>query len=233
MTMKILSPDGAPIEHIKGATKKAHEPQELARERVRLDQVLHTMYESFMRDITQPTDRPLTLDPNMDAVRKHYDTKWREVAKTVNESTMPITVREDAMADVMDKELKRMEMMHNAQIPLHQVQDLQKWDLLPLINTRRGMLHMNTRVCVAVDAEGNTTVWLRGPHERTEDWCSGWAPEPWRDPIVECANYTLGELNNLLAITRRPDVGQLNEDHMAMARTPDVVSRKPWYQFWH
>lgn len=226
---QILDPAGRPVGPVMSAVKKAHDPEEMKRERARLNQVFQNLMQQFVADLSQPQDFPATVEAHVDAVKDHYDAKWRETARLVNESSMPLNANEDLMRTEMDRFTEELRLQKLASTTLSRVADLAEYHLLPLMQTRHGMLYLNSRVAVAVDGDGNNTVWMRATNEPLDRWCSGWAPQPVREPLVEAANYTLGELNNLLAITRRPDVTPLNEHWMAMARTPEAP-RKPWYQ---
>jgi hypothetical protein len=229
---QILDLSGKTISHVPASTKKAHDSEEAKRERARLQTIFQNLMQQFVKDISQPDDFPPVMEVDLNSVMEHYDAKWREQCRVTNESSKPLRADPETMLLEMRRITENERLQRLARTPLCQLPDMAEYHLLPLRHIARGLLHINSRAAVAIDTQGNTTVWLRGPNERVEDWCSGWAPEPWRDPVVEAPNYTLGELNNLLAITRRPDVSALNEDLMDAARTPAPSIRKPWYRFW-
>lgn len=215
---QLLDNKGKPIGPVQGTVKKAHDPAELKRERTRLNQLFANLMKQFVDDLTPPENFPSTVEAHVEAVMKHYDETWRETARVVNESTMPLTVNADLMRKEMERYTADMRMAKLSATPISAVADLGEYHLLPLILVDRGLLHINTQCAVAIDDKGQTTVWLRSPHEDLEHWCSGWVPKPLRMPVVEAAAYTLGELNNLLAVTRRQDVCALNDAFMAKAR---------------
>lgn len=214
----LLDSNGKPVMHVLSPTKKAHDPEEAKRERARLQGVFRNLMQQFVQDISQPEDFPPVMEVDLQAAMEHHDAKWRDTCKVTNESSLPVKADPDALMKEMKRITEDARMQRLAQTPLHKVADLAEYHLRSIGMSIHGLLHINTRVAVAIDAEGNTTVWLRGQHERMEDWCSGWGYKPWREPIVQAASYTLGELNNLLAITRRPDVNALSEEMMERAR---------------
>lgn len=227
---QILDIGGKPVGPVKTDAKKAHDPEELKRERARNNNIFQGLMQGFVNDLSQPPDFPPIMEANVESVMDHYDGKWQDHTRVVNESSLPITLDPNALRKEMLRFTEDVRMQKLATTALNKVADLSEYHLLPLANIDRGMLYLNSRVAVALDYEGNCTVWLRGVTEPLDAWCSGWLPRPWREPVVEAANYTLGELNNLMAITRRPDVTTLNEHWMAMARTTDAAPRLPWYR---
>lgn len=220
MTNKILDLNGAPA-HVATDAKKAHDPDELQRERIRLTNLLQQHCQAFVKDLQDLPNSPTIVQVDRERIIAHHDAQWRKLAQAMNAGSFPHPVDEDAFKKEVDLMLGDEERQRDLETPLAQLgqEGLAKYDLLLVGSSTAGDLYINNRVAVMVSPHGPTAVWLRTSRENGDEWCSGW----WRNrrgPVYEGVNYKLGELFNLLAALRVSAVTRLTDAQMDLCRTP-------------
>jgi len=227
---KILDPTGAPVMNVVTDTKKAHDPEELHRERIRLNNVLHKACEEFGAELAGIPNAPETIVIDRTALRLYHGDKFKALAQAMNAGSFPHPVDEQAMYKQIDAIYAAEQREMDLAKPLAQVSDLEAYDLHPLVRLPDGLLHVNDRAAVCISEYGATLVWLRGKHEATALWASGWLPTPQRMPVVDSLDYTLGELMNLVGSTRCSKVSRLTDEQMEACLKPMKGNLRNWWQ---
>lgn len=227
--MKILSPDGAPAPMAPTETKKAHDPVETKRHEDNLNRLFMELMTGFVEEMTPKQDSTGSVVRDVNKVKEHYAERWASQARILNATGFPHTVPEDRIAREIDGLIAERARQTRRDMPLCKHQDLAEYELLPLLRTRYGMLHINTVCAVAVHDGGMTHVWLRHVDETLEEWVDDWAPVPLRPAILREGELSAARLFQLVAAAGLVRIEPLTEELMMAARTPN---RKPWYRFW-
>lgn len=216
---QILNIHGKPADRPETDVKKAHDPEELAREKVRMQNLFTQIYKDFLRDLNPAVnDQPSPVRPNRPALREHYGNRWKEQAEALNKSSFPHKVDPDEMFRAIDMQYSQIDQQADAQRPLHEVEDMAQYDLPRVMELPAGNLHMNTCVALVVNPAGFVRVYVRHVGESDKDWLRGWKNGRERAPLVETTNYTLGELFTLLRSIRINGLSALTTRQMSDIR---------------
>lgn len=222
---QILTLHGTPAGPIQSDAKLEHDSETLTRERARMDNLLKSLWQDFVRDMQHDPQKPLLVKPDFDAIRRHYGERYAEAARVVNASSLPLEVDENALYNIIDsnRELNQREADMNT--PLHAVLDLTKYELKLVGQTSLGALYINNAMALAVSESGMVHLWLRHEQESMDQWCQGWLP-PQRNAVLMAVDYKMQEVHTLLAGLRVAHMATLTELQMHEARKP---VHKPWY----
>ncbi|HRH68916.1 MAG TPA: hypothetical protein PLB89_05345 [Flavobacteriales bacterium] len=223
---EILDAGGKPVSVVETDVKREHDPAELQRERVRLNNLMVTACQDFLKDMTPLPNAPEVVQVDRAKIRAYHGEKWRETARVMNASSFPHPVNEEALYEEIDHMMAEEKRQQDAATPLSRLSDLAVYDLHPFARIPAGLLHINNRVAICLSEYGNCRVYLRGKMESDERWCSGWLPAPQRDHVVDALDYTLGELMNVLSSMRIAKVTRLTDEQMLACQKP--VSKNWW-----
>lgn len=222
---QILNIDGKPAGPVATAAKLQHDSETLAREKARMDSLLKSLFQGWMQDHQQDPNKPKVVHADPDALRAHYGERWVDAARTMNASSTPIQVDENALYAVIDQRVAMERREAESKMGMHEIPDMSAWELLPVGNTPVGLLYINSACAVAVDGAGYVYVWVRHALEDLETWAEGWLP-PTRKPVVTGVSYTMMELHSLLQSMRVGQMATLPEELMMRCRIP---RRNPWW----
>lgn len=217
---KLLDKGGAPLTVVITDVKKDHDPAELHRERVRLNNLLHKACADFVNDLQAPPDVPEVIMVDRAKVIAHHDAKWRDLARVMNASSFPHPVDEEALMDQITAMSAEEQKAKDMATPIAQLTDPARFDLHLVGETLEGKVYINTRVALCVSQYGQVKVWVRNRGEEGDLWCNGWLPMPQRPVLLEAQDYTLGELYRLLAAMRISKVSRLTDTQMAQCAMP-------------
>ncbi len=222
----LLTLEGKPVGPVATEAKLQHDPETLAREKSRLGNLLKSFFQGWMHDRTPDPNKPNVVHPDPDALRAHWGGRWAEAARTMNESSTPIRVDEDALYKMIDERVMMEAREAESSKGMHEILDMSTWEFLPVSSSPVGMLYINSACAVAVDQAGYVYVWVRHALEDLEQWAEGWRPIT-RKPLVTGVSYSMAELYNLLQSIRVGQVATLSEELMMRCRTK---RKSPWWQ---
>lgn len=196
--------------------KRAHEPARVGQIRNMLSQALAQMKQGWAQDMSR--DPQGATVPNAAAIRQHWNEKWVEQCVAVMNGTEPVEVDPEALDAWIGEQLAANERKKQMATPLHVLADLDAHGFKLLGLYHQDPVWVSTECAVRLIGGGAVEVWVR-PQSSGLMWPAE-LPKLFTtmEPDALLADYTLGELHNLLAALRREAWKQPAEEVMAEAR---------------
>lgn len=205
-------------ERITPEPKRAHDPERVNTMRAQLNNVMIGMQRGWAGDMQH--DPTGATQPNVQAIREHWGRKWQDQAVAVLNSSEPVDVNPLALFEWIDKELAAKQRRDQNQLPLHSEDlDLEQHGFKLL-----GMVHaepvwVGTEAVLHLRSGGGVRVYPRQQYQSVQQHVRGAAiTVDQLEPLVSLPDYTLGELESLLATLRRERNALPAEEDMNAAR---------------
>lgn len=207
----IIDTKGKPLnsEH-----KRGHDSERVMGIRNMLNNVMQQLMKGWMQDMA--SDPSGATRPNDTAIDQHYICKWVEQCTTVMNSSDPVEVQPEAMANWIKEQRERKAM----ELPLHQVLDLEPYGFRLVGTSAKGELWVSTECALWLHDGGVAQVLMREQHQEIGVFMRSLVMMLGVEEMADlvATDYTVKELMSWLRSMRRERPAFPDEAHLIVLR---------------